>query len=119
MSEVREITSNEFQEFINTPTNPDELAVVQFRADWCGPCRILHKHLEGDIDSLEASGKVKVATLNVDSAAEITSKYNIRGIPTVFFFRNGELLQEQRKGPTLQTVKDAISALTTDQEDDF
>lgn len=119
MSEVKEITGVNFQDFITKPTANDELAVVQFRANWCGPCKILHKRLEEEIDSIEDTGKVRIATLDVDNESAITSKYNIRGIPTVLFFRNGELVAEQRRGPNIQTIKDAIKALTSEEEDEF
>jgi len=79
------------------------LAVVDFWAEWCGPC----KALAPTIDALanDFAGKVKVCKVNVDENPEIPSRLHIRGIPTLIFFKNGK--------PVDQLVgnhpKDAIS----------
>jgi len=63
--------------------------LVDYWAEWCGPCRMIAPILEelsGDY-----SGKLKIAKLNIDENREITSKYGIRGIPTLMIFKDGDV----------------------------
>lgn len=68
----------------------DMLTVVDFFADWCGPCKMMAPI----IDSLseEFDGVVKIGKLNVDEAGEIAGRYRVMSIPTILFFKNGEVL---------------------------
>jgi thioredoxin 1 len=61
--------------------------VVDFYADWCGPCRMLAPHLEKIADEYE--GKVKVVKVNVDKEGALAERYKISGIPTLIFFKGG------------------------------
>lgn len=61
--------------------------LVDFWADWCGPCKMLAPTLE--LVAQEFKGKVKVAKVNVDDNHQIPTTYNIRGIPTLILFKNG------------------------------
>ncbi len=63
--------------------------VIDFWAPWCSPCLILGPILEELVE--EYQGKVQLAKLNVDENPQTASKYNIRGIPTVLIFRDGQL----------------------------
>ena len=78
-----------------TSLNIDEIlgatpvAVVDFWASWCGPCRILSPTVDEIASELE--GEVTVAKCNVDDCEEIAASYGIRSIPTLLFFRDGEL----------------------------
>lgn len=75
--------------------------VVDFWAEWCGPCKMLTPILE-DI-APEYEGKVVVGKLNVDSNPQIASKYSINSIPTMLFFKDGEVVEQHTgllaKGP--------------------
>ena len=62
--------------------------LVDFWAEWCGPCRMLAPTIEAIAD--EMAGKVKVCKVNVDSAQDLARKYGIMTIPTVIVFKNGE-----------------------------
>jgi thioredoxin 1 len=63
--------------------------LVDYWAEWCGPCKAIAPVLE-EI-AKEYDGRLKVAKLNVDDNAEVPRRYNIRGIPTLMLFKNGNM----------------------------
>ena len=69
----------------------DVPAVVDFYADWCGPCRMLAPHLEKIADEYE--GKVKVVKVNVDEESALAERFGITGIPTLIFFKDGRIAE--------------------------
>jgi len=71
----------------------DTPVLVDFWAEWCGPCKMIAPVLEEVAKS--HAGKVKIAKVDVDDNREIAAKYGIRGIPTLMIFKNGELAAQK------------------------
>lgn len=70
----------------------NQLALVDFWAEWCGPCRMLGPTI--DQIAGEYQGKMKVYKMNVDENPNTPSRFHIRGIPTVLLFKNGQLVDQ-------------------------
>ncbi|AWN46797.1 thioredoxin [Methylobacterium terrae] len=80
------VTDASFEQDVLQSAEP---VVVDFWAEWCGPCRAIGPALE-EISS-EMNGRVKIAKVNVDENPGIASQYGIRSIPTLMIFKGGEL----------------------------
>ena len=85
------------QNFEQEVLKSDKPVLVDFWAEWCAPCRAIAPAVEAIAG--EYAGRAKVGKLNVDENQSVTSRYNIRSIPTLLVFKNGEI-KEQIVGAT-------------------
>jgi thioredoxin 1 len=85
------------------------LVLIDFYADWCGPCKRLAPELEMIEEEMRGDATIKFAKLDVDANPELSQKYQIRGIPNVIIFKDGQPVQ-QIIGLNLRSVyKEAIA----------
>ncbi len=86
---IKHINENEFQAEV---LDKNTLILVDFWAPWCGPCKALAPTLESLASAFD--GKVSVVKVNIDDNAGLANKYNIRGIPNLILFKDGEVLDQ-------------------------
>ena len=85
-----EVNDNNFEDLV---VKSDKPVVVDFWAEWCGPCRMIAPIIEEM--SKEYSGKALITKCDVDNNPQIAAKYGIRNIPTVLFFKDGKIADKQ------------------------
>ena len=90
MSKPVVVTDDSFEQEVLKSETP--LVLVDFWAPWCGPCKMVAPILEEIAD--EYDGKVKIAKVDVDAHSRIARDYRIMSIPALFFFKNGELVDQ-------------------------
>jgi len=83
------ITDESFQELLQD----GKPLVVDFWAEWCGPCRMVGPIIEELAKEYE--GKVNIGKIDVDENSEVAAQFGIRNIPTILFFKGGELVDKQ------------------------
>ncbi len=83
---TKQVTDTSFESDVLSASGP---VVVDFWAEWCGPCKQIAPALE-EISS-EMDGKVTIAKINIDENPQTPSTYGVRGIPTLMLFKNGEV----------------------------
>ena len=90
-------------------TQGDKPVIVDFWAEWCGPCKMIAPML--DEIAREKADSVKVAKVNVDENQSLSIKYNIRAIPALLLFKNGQLRDQVTGVTSKQDLLNRISAL--------
>ena len=102
---VGKVSDADFEAEVLKATGP---VVVDFWAEWCGPCKMIAPALEEIAGSL--GDKVKIVKLNVDESPATAQKYGIMSIPTLMIFKNGELASRQVGAAPKQKLEQWISA---------
>jgi thioredoxin 1 len=88
---VAEVSDANFQTEV-LDASKTQPVMVDFWATWCGPCRALSPTV--DAIAAERAGKLKVVKMNVDENMNTPGKYNVRGIPTLLIFKNGQVAEQ-------------------------
>lgn len=112
-SKVMEVTDENFTTEI---VDADGLAMVDFWATWCGPCKIVAPVVE-ELAGEYADKGLTVGKLDVDTNQETSSRYGIRSIPTILFFREGEMVDRVigavPKGHLEEKIQEHLAGATT------
>ena len=101
-----EVNDSNFDELV---IKSDKPVLVDFWAEWCGPCRMVAPILE-EI-SHEYTGKALIAKCDVDNSPGVASKYGIRNIPTILFFKDGKIADKQVGAVPKNTFLAKLNAL--------
>ncbi|HKK25689.1 MAG TPA: thioredoxin [Gracilimonas sp.] len=89
MAKPIEFTDSNFEDEV---LNSDKPVLVDFWAEWCGPCRMIGPIVEEMAE--EYDGKAKIGKVDVDSNSEVSVKYGIRSIPSLLIFKDGEVVDQ-------------------------
>jgi thioredoxin 1 len=100
-----EATQATFTELIST----SQPVLVDFWAEWCGPCQMMTPIVHELSD--EYQGKAKIAKVDVDSNSELTVKYGVRNIPTILIFKDGEIVEKIVGTTTKKELQNRIDKL--------
>jgi thioredoxin 1 len=104
MGKYVELTVSNFEE-----VTKEGVSLVDFWAPWCGPCRMIAPVIEEL--AVEFEGKANICKVNTDEEQDIAVKYGIRSIPTILFFKNGEVVEQMVGAASKQAFADKLNAL--------
>ena len=104
MGKTLEITDKNFNNIISK----NKTVLVDFWAEWCGPCRIIGPVIEELANEYE--GKAIIGKLDVDSNQESSVKYEVRSIPTIITFKDGKIVDRQVGAVPKETLKNVVDS---------
>jgi thioredoxin 1 len=99
MKSIIQVNEANFQAEVLNSTQP---VVVDFWAEWCGPCKMLAPVL--DEVARETSGHAKVAKVNVDENPELANRFGVQSIPTLIYFRDGQVQHQSLGNPGKRSI---------------
>lgn len=108
MSTTKQVTQQSFNQEVLQSSVP---VLVDFFADWCGPCRMLSPTLERL--SSEFAGRVKIVKVNVDTEPELASQFQVSSIPTLVFVAGGKLVTRTTGLPSESGLRNALNQLSS------
>jgi thioredoxin 1 len=100
---IKSVTGTTFDAEVLKATAP---VLVDFWAEWCGPCKMIAPVLEELATELD--GQLKIAKVDVDSEAALASQYGITAIPTLLLFKNGQIVDQMRGAKSKRAIRDTI-----------
>lgn len=106
MAEVMDINQEQFDSEVLAQTQP---VLVDFWAPWCGPCKMVAPLL-AEL-AAENTGRLKVVKVNVDENPELAERYDVMGIPTMVFFRDGQVVDSFTGALSKQELSEIIDRL--------
>ncbi|RXJ77193.1 thioredoxin [Arcobacter sp. F155] len=102
MSKCIEINENNMEETVK-----EGVSLVDFWAPWCGPCRMIAPTI--DQLAVEYDGKAKICKVNTEEEQDLTVKYGIRSIPTILFFKDGEIVDQLIGATTKAALEEKLN----------
>jgi thioredoxin 1 len=100
-----EFTDSNFQEIV---LDNEKLSVIDFWAEWCGPCRMVSPIIEEL--ATEYTSQVNIGKMNVDHNLQVPNKYGVRSIPTILFIKGGEIVDRHVGATSKKVLADKIEA---------
>ncbi|GHT53562.1 thioredoxin [Bacteroidia bacterium] len=101
----QQITNANFKELVNG----DKPVMVDFWAEWCGPCRMIGPAIEELAE--EYKDQVVVGKVNVDENDELAGEFGIRNIPTILFFKNGEVIDKHVGAASKSSLEEKLKKI--------
>ena len=103
MSKYIELNNDNFE-----ATTKEGIALVDFWAPWCGPCRMIAPVI--DELAVEFDGTAKICKVNTEEQGELTAKYGVRSIPTILIFKDGEIVDQMIGATSKAILEEKINA---------
>ena len=103
---AKQLTPQEFQSEV---LDSKDLVFVDFFATWCGPCKMMAPVIDQLAEEMD--GKAKIFKIDVDEARDLAAKYRIMSVPTLMFFKNGEVVDQIMGAVPKDRLVDKINAL--------
>ena len=100
---IKNVTETDFDAEVIKATVP---VLVDFWAEWCGPCKMIAPVLDELATELE--GQLRIAKVDVDSQSGLAAQYGITAIPTLLVFKNGQIVDQMRGAKSKRAIKDTL-----------